>query len=202
MALTLKTLYLDMQNKLIISSILFFFTFSFSTNFADINFGKLQNKKVSYLDFFLLKYESTLMRKASTLSSQIFPTRVQYSNFGIRVKYFDKKKEIHTEIHAIMDKNRYSKKKYEQKITDCNQVRNLMFYGRTGYSLFRQKRSADLSTDLMNRRFKANFFQDVRFTEKEMNFLINSMFVKVTVFHPINKNELSCSGKVNDYELK
>ena len=42
----------------------------------------------------------------------------------------------------------------------------------------------------------------VRFTEEEMNFLINNMFVKVTVFHPINKNELSCSGKINDYELK
>ena len=142
------------------------------------------------------------MRKAGILSAQIFPTRVQYSNIGVRVKYLSKKNEIHTELYAIMDKNRYSKKKYTQKITDCNQVRNLMFYGRTGYSLFRQKRSADLSTDLMDRRFKANFFQDVRFTEEEINFLINNMFIKVTVFHPINKNELSCSGKVNDYELK
>ena len=178
-----------MRDKLLFLSSLISFIFLFSVSFADINFNNLKNKKVSYLDFFLLKYESALMRKAGVLSAQMFPTRVQYSNIGVRVKYLSKKNEIHTELYAIMDKNRYSKKKYTQKITDCNQVRNLMFYGRTGYSLFRQKRSADLSTDLMNRRFKANFFQDVRFTEKEMNFLINNMFVKVTVFHPINKNE-------------
>ena len=191
-----------MRNKLLFLSSLISFIFLFSVSFADINFNNLKNKKVSYLDFFLLKYESALMRKAGVLSAQMFPTRVQYSNIGVRVKYLSKKNEIHTELYAIMDKNRYSKKKYTQKITDCNQVRNLMFYGRTGYSLFRQKRSADLSTDLMDRRFKENFFQDVRFTEEEMNFLINNMFVKVTVFHPINKSELSCSGKVNDYELK
>ena len=180
-------------------SLLFFLI---NSSFAETNFDKLIEKKVSYLDFFLLKYENILTRKARVLSAQIFPTRVQYSNIGIRVKYFDKKKEIHTEIYAVMDKNRYSKKKYDQKISDCNQVRNLIFYGRTGYTMFRQKRSADLSTGVMEHLFKVNFFEDVRFTEKEVDFLLNKMFVKVTVFHPISKKELICLGKVNDYELE
>ena len=39
------------------------------------------------------------------------------------------------------------------------------------------------------------------FTEEEMKFLLNKMFVNVTILHPIKKRELSCSGKVNDYEL-
>ena len=101
-----------------------------------------------------------------------------------------------------MDKNRYSKKKYNQKISDCNQVRNLMFYKKTGYTLFKQKRDTNLSTDIMKDLFKENFFNDVRFTDKEIDFLLDKMLIKVTVFHPVNRTELSCSGKINDYELK
>ena len=55
-----------------------FFLFLTSTSFADINFSNLENKKVSYLDFFLLKYENALIRKAGILANQIFVTRVQY----------------------------------------------------------------------------------------------------------------------------
>ena len=190
------------KKKFLFVSSLTFFILLVNTNFADVNFNKLQNKKVSYLDFFLLKYESTLMRKSDVLSAQFFPTRVQYSNVGVRVKYFDKKKEIHTELYAVMDKYRYSKKKYIQKISDCNQVRNLMLYKRAGYTLFRQKRDPNLSTDTMEHLFKENFFQDVRFASEEIDFLLSKMFIKVTVFHPINKTEISCSGKINDYELK
>jgi len=191
-----------MKKKFLLSSILVFFIFLLNASFADMNFNKIQNKKVSYLDFFLLKYESNLMRRAGILSSQIFPTRVQYSNIGVRVRYFDKKKEIHTELYAIMDKNRYSKKKYNQKVSDCNQVRNLMLYKRTGYTFFRQKRNPDLSTGVMEHLFKENFFEDINFNREEIDFLVNKMFIKVTVFHPINKTELTCSGKINDYELQ
>ena len=70
-----------------------FFLFLTSASFADINFSNLENKKVSYLDFFLLKYENALIRKAGILANQIFVTRVQYSNVGVRIKYFKKKKK-------------------------------------------------------------------------------------------------------------
>ena len=40
------------------------------------------------------------------------------------------------------------------------------------------------------------------FNEEEINFLLDKMFVNVTILHPIKKRELSCYGKVNDYELK
>ena len=55
-------------------SLLFFLI---NSSFAETNFDKLIEKKVSYLDFFLLKYENILTRKARVLSAQIFPTRVQ-----------------------------------------------------------------------------------------------------------------------------
>lgn len=185
----------------VFASSLFLLFFLINTSFADTNFQSLKDKKVSYLDFFLLKYESTLMRKSSILAAQMVPTRVQYSNIGVGVKYDNKKKQINTEFHAIMDKYRYSKRKYDPKKRDCNQVRNLIFYKKHGYKFFSQKRDPNLSVDIMENLFKENFFENFDFSEQEIDFLLSKMFVKVIIFHPINKTELSCSGKINDYEL-
>ena len=49
--------------------------------------------------------------------------------------------------------------------------------------------------------FKDAFFNNLSFDEREIEFLTNKMFVNVSVIHPINKTELNCSGKANDYEL-
>ena len=89
---------------------------------------QLENKKVSFFDFFLLKFENTLSKRAQILRRQILATRVQYSNIGIQVEFDSKNEKILIDIYAIMDKARYSKKKYKQKLSDCNQVRNLIFY--------------------------------------------------------------------------
>ena len=100
-----------------------------------------------------------------------------------------------------MDKNRYSKKKYKPKLSDCNQVRNLIFYRKTGYTFFRQKRNPALSEGIMLDIFRDVFFNNLSFDEEEIQFLLKKMFVKVTILHPIYKTEFTCSGKANDYEL-
>ena len=177
---------------------IFFFS---STSYSETNFKKLEKKTVSYLDFFLLKYENKLSKRAYTLGSQMLATRVQYSNIGIEVNFDRKKNKIFTEIYAVMDKNRYSKKKYNQKISDCNQVRNLIFYKKYGYKFFTQKRDPTLSEDIMENIFKEVFFENINFNENEIKFLLDKMFIKIIIFHPIQKKELTCSGKVNDYKL-
>jgi len=186
-------------NIFLYSILIFFFT---NPSFALVTFKKLEQKKVSYLEFFLLKFENTLTKRAHVLGRQAVPTRIQYSNIGIDLDLNDKKEKISISIYAIMDKHRYSKKKYKQKLTDCNQVRNLIFYRKHGYKFFTQKRDPSLSTELMTDIFKEVFFDNINFSDNEINFLIDKMFVNVTIFHPINKKELSCNGKVNDYELK
>ena len=168
---------------------------------AELNFKSFETKKVSYMDFFLLKFESLLIRRSQILGKQWLATRVQYSNIGIQVDFDNKKEKISINIYAIMDRNRYSKKKYEQKLRDCNQVRNLIFYQRHGYKFFTQKRDPTFSQGEMEDIFKEVFFKNLRFNEGEKKFLLNKMFVNVTILHPIKKRELSCSGKVNDYEL-
>ena len=49
--------------------------------------------------------------------------------------------------------------------------------------------------------FKENFFNNLSFSDKEIEFLLNSMFVNVTILNPVSKIELSCYGKANKYEL-
>ena len=169
--------------------------------YAEINFKSFETKKVSYLDFFLLKFENTITKRSQVLRRQLFATRVQYSNIGIQVDFDNKKEKITVNIYAIMDKNRYSKKNYKQKLSDCNQVRNLIFYQKHGYKFFTQKRDPALSQGAMEDIFKDAFFNNHSFNEREIKFLLNRMFVNVTIFHPLKKKELSCSGKVNDYEL-
>ena len=169
--------------------------------YAEINFKSFETKKVSYLDFFLLKFENTITKRSRVLKRQLFATRVQYSNIGIQVDFDNKKEKITVNIYAIMDKNRYSKKNYKQKLSDCNQVRNLIFYQKHGYKFFTQKRDPALSQGVMKDIFKDAFFNNHSFNEREIKFLLNKMFVNVTIFHPLKKKELSCSGKVNDYEL-
>ena len=168
---------------------------------AELNFKSFETKKVSYMDFFLLKFESLLIRRSQALRKQLFATRVQYSNIGIQVDFDNKKEKISINIYAIMDRIRYKKKNYIQKLSDCNQVRNLIFYQKHGYKFFTQKRDSALSESVMEDIFKRVFFDNLSFNEKEKIFLVNKMFVDVTIFHPITKRELSCSGKANDYEL-
>ena len=168
---------------------------------AELNFKSFETKKVSYMDFFLLKFESLLIRRSQALRKQVIATRVQYSNIGIQVDFDNKKEKISINIYAIMDRIRYKKKNYIQKLSDCNQVRNLIFYQKHGYKFFTQKRDPAFSQDVMEDIFKRVFFDNLSFNEKEKIFLVKKMFVDVTIFHPITKRELSCSGKANDYEL-
>ena len=185
-------------NFFLIASIILTIT---NTAHSEINFEVIEKKKVSYIDFFLLKFEASLIKRSQILRRQMMATRVQYSNIGIEVHFDNKKKEILTNIYAIMDKRRYEKKKYIQKLSDCNQVRNLIFYHKHGYKFFTQKRDPSLSTGLMEDIFVDVFFNNIRFTKNEIKFLLDRMFVDITIFNPVKKIELRCSGKVNQYEL-
>ena len=74
----------------------------------------MKHKKVSYLDFFLLKFENTLIKRSQILRRQLLATRVQYSNIGIQVDFDNKKEKISLIFMLIMDKNRYKKKNYNK----------------------------------------------------------------------------------------
>jgi len=190
------------SNKKINFKYLLILIFIFSNIcYADTTFKDIEKKKVSYLDFFLLNFENKLKSRTLVLRNEMFASRVQYSNIGLRVDYNSKDKKIFIDIYAIMDKVRYSKKKYTQKISDCNQVRNLIFFNKYGYKFFTQKRDPAFTVNIMNEKFKEIFFRNLNLDEEEIEFLINNMLVEVIIFHPITKKELTCSGKAIAYEL-
>ena len=169
---------------------------------SSVNFNSFANKQTSYLDFLLLKLENKLVNRAGILGSQMYPSRVQYSRIGIEINYDKKIGKIFIEMQAIMDKNRYSKKKYKQKLSDCNIVRNLIFYQKNGYKFFTQKRDLYLSEELMEKIFKESYLSNLTLNDNEIKFLMENMLVKVNVIHPVDKTKLVCSGNVNDFELK
>ena len=148
------------KNKIIkkLFFIFFFIFFSSSLSFAELTFKNLENKKVSYLDFFLLKFENTLIKRSQILRRQLFASRVQYSNISVQVDYNKKNEEILITFYAIMDQQRYSKKNYKQKTRDCNQIRNLVFYQKHGYKFFTQKRDPSLSVGIMEDIFREVFY--------------------------------------------
>ena len=171
-------------------------------SYADESFKDLKHKKVSYLDFFLLKLDNQLIKRSQYLRAQLITTRVQYSYVSTQIEHDSKENKIFVNIYTVMDKRRYTKKKYQQKLSDCNQVRNLIFYRKHGYTFFRQKRNPRLSKHIMEETFKEVFFYNLSFSEKEIEFLMDNMFVNVTIINPVNKTELFCAGKINDYELE
>ena len=186
----------------------FFFTTLFFiiliNNFShgSVNFNSFANKQTSYLDFLLLKLENKLVNRVGILSSQMLPSRVQYSHVGIEITYDKKHEKIFIEVQAIMDKRRYTKKKYKQKLSDCNIVRNLIFYQKIGYKFFTQKKDLYLSEELMEKIFRESFLSNLTLNDNEIKFLLKNMLVKVNVIHPVNKTNLVCSGNVNDFELQ
>lgn len=181
---------------------LFFIILINNFSHSSVNFNSFANKQTSYLDFLLLKLENKLINRVGILRSQMFPSRVQYSHVGIEINYDKKNEKIFIEIQAIMDKRRYTKKKYKQKLSDCNIVRNLIFYQKIGYKFFTQKRDLYLSEALMEKIFKESFLSNLTLNDNEIEFLLKNMLVKVNVIHPVNKTNLVCSGNVNDFELQ
>ena len=171
-------------------------------SYGSASFNSLSNKQTSYLDFLLLKLENKLINRVGMLGTQMFPSRVQYSHVGIEINYGKKIEKIFIEVQAIMDKSRYSKKKYKQKLSDCNVVRNLIFYQKTGYKFFTQKRDLYLSEELMKKIFKKDFLSNLTLNDNEIKFLMENMMVRVNIIHPVNKTKLVCSGNINDFELK
>ena len=55
-----------------------------------------------------------------------------------------------------MDQRRYKRKRYKPKLSDCNIVRNLIFFNQHGYGFF-QKRNKYLDPEIMKENFINNF---------------------------------------------
>ena len=180
--------------KLIFTIILLLLT---QASLADSIFDNLKNKKkTSYLDFILLKIEQRLIQRHSLLGAQPIAMRVQYQSVGSQVDFSEKDSKIIIGIIGLMDKRRYSEKKYTPKLSDCNILRNLLLYGKYGYNLIFQKRNTFLTNSHMEEIFISRFLNNLSLSDKEKNHILNNTLVKVQVIDTVRGNDIFCNGKI------
>ena len=182
------------MKKIILITILLFF--SQTTLTASIFDDLKETKKTSYLDFILLKIEQRLIQRHGLLGAQSMALRIQYESIGSQVDYSEKESKIIISIIGIMDKKRYSQKKYKPKISDCNILRNILLYGKYGYNVIFQKRNTFLTNDDMKEIFLTRFLNNLSLSEKEKNYIVDNTLAKVQVIDPVRGNDIFCGGKI------
>ena len=182
------------MKKIILTII--FLLFTQTTLPASIFDDLKENKKTSYLDFVLLKIEQRLIQRHGLLGAQFMAIRVQYQSVGSQVDFSEKDSKITISIIGVMDKRRYSQKKYIPKISDCNVLRNILLYGKYGYSMIFQKRNKYLSNAEMEEIFISRFLNNLTLSENEQNYIVNNTFAKVQIIDPVRGNDVFCTGKI------
>ena len=176
--------------------IIIFLLFTQTTLAASIFDDLKDNKKTSYLDFILLKIENRLIQRHGLLRAQPVAIRVQYQSIGSQVDFSEEQSKIIISIIGVMDKQRYSQKKYRPKISDCNILRNMLLYGRYGYNIFFQKRNKYLTNTDMEEIFLTRFLKNISLSDKEKTYILDNTIVKSQVIDPVRGNDIFCTGKV------
>ena len=155
-----------------------------------------KTKKTSYLDFILLKIENRLIQRHGLLGAQFMALRIQYQSVGSQVYFSEKESKITISIIGVMDKKRYSQKKYIPKISDCNILRNILLYGKYGYNIIFQKRNIYLTNADMEEIFLSRFLHNLSLSEKEKNYIVDNTFARAQVIDQVHGNDIFCTGKV------
>ena len=185
--------------KAVLILTIFFFT---QTNILASTFDNLkENKNVSYLEFIILKIENKLNMRRGILGPQFMAFRVQYQNVGSEVDFSNEDSKIIISIVGVMDKRRYTQKKYTPRVSDCNVLRNLLLYGKYGYSLLFQKRNKYLTNEDMEEIFISNFLSNLSLSDKEKKYIVNNTVAKVEIIDPVRGKDVFCKGNVAE-ELK
>ena len=182
------------MKKIILTIIFLLFT---QTTLIASTFDDLKkNKKTSYLDFILLKIENRLIQRHGLLGAQFMALRIQYQSVGSQVDFSEKESKITISIIGVMDKKRYSQKKYTPKISDCNILRNILLYGKYGYNIIFQKRNIYLTNADMEEIFLSRFLHNLSLSEKEKKYIVNNTLARVQVIDPVRGNDIFCVGKI------
>ena len=184
------------MKKIILTFILILFT---HISLADSTFDDLkENKKTPYLDFILLKIEQRLIQRHGLLGAQFMVMRVQYQSVGSQVDFFEEDSKIIISIIGVMDKRRYSKKKYTPRISDCNILRNILLYDKHGYNIIFRKRNKHLTIEDMEEMFVSRFLNNLTLTAKEKNYILNNTLARIQIIDPVRGNDIFCAGKITE----
>jgi len=186
--------------KLNLFLVFFIFLFTNITFASDLK-KTFENKNVSYLEFILSHLDNKLIIKEQVLMHRSgIQLHILYSAVGHKIE-INKKNQIQIYIKGTMDQERYLKKKYRPKISDCNIVRNKIFFNKYGYGFFQKKNTA-LNPKIMKETFIKNFLSLLKLDENEKNELLKSIYLQVQIISPVKNDNITCSGNLFDEELR
>ena len=162
----------------------------------------LKSIKIEPIDILILKYDLFLEKiKPRVLQNTKKNFMIFYQQIDQQI-LVNNKNQINIIISAHMNKLRYTKKKkYIPKLVDCNVVRNRLIANKNGYSLFTNKKNYSVSEEILFNTIKKNVYNLVNISEKNIKQSIDQTNIKINIFHPIPKFNISCSGKITQLEL-
>ena len=167
------------------------------TNANSVN---LDNKFIPLKDFIILKFDLFLQSNLNNLLNAGGITAVSYQSIIYNLN-IDKKNNISISINAVMNKKRYSSKKYYPKLRDCIQIRNKIFANKYGYSPFKQKFNNLVNEDILINKINENILNISLLNDDLKSKILDKTKIKIDIIHPKTEKNISCSGKLIDTEL-
>ena len=160
----------------------------------------LDNKFLPLKDFIILKFDLFIQKNIRNLVQGGGVAAVSYQSVNYNVNMV-KNNDIFISIDAIMNKKRYTSKKYYPKIKDCNQIRNKIFVNKYGYSTFKQKFNNLVNEDILINKINDNILNISLLNDDSKNKILNKTRIKINIIHPTIERNISCSGKLVDTKL-
>ena len=172
-----------------------------SFNILNSSETNLSKNYLTIKDFLILKFELFLGNNINNLFIGGGLTNIAYQNINYTVK-IDKKDNIEIILDAVMNKQRYKAKKYSPKISDCNQIRNKIFLNKYGYSFLTRKYNNLVNEDSLTENLNNTILNISSIEDNLKDQIIEKTRIKINIIHPKIVNNLSCSGRLIDNELK
>ena len=178
-----------------------FFVFFFKMDYSKSQEINLDNKYIPLKDFIILKYD--LFLKDNLLS--VFQGQGMFGIVYQEIKYdvkINQENIIELSIRGVMDKKRYTTKRYYPKLSDCNVIRNKVFVKKYGYSFFKQSLNYSVNEENLSNVINDKILNISSLDENLKKLIIENTVIKIEIIHPKNEKNISCSGKLISAELK
>ena len=128
-------------------------------------------------------------------------THIAYQKIKYDITINDKD-EITILIDAIMNKKRYSTKRYYPKLKDCIQVRNKVIINKFGYSFLKQSFNNLVNTETLSSKISENILNVSSLNQDQKRKIINEANININILHPKSEKSISCDGKIAETLLR
>tara|TARA_B100000674_G_scaffold601_1_gene484 strand:- start:96 stop:668 length:573 start_codon:yes stop_codon:yes gene_type:complete len=162
---------------------------------------KFDNKFVPLKDFLILKFDLYFKENSQNLFKGGGITHIAYEKLDYEISV-NEKEHFFVSINAIMDKKRYSSKRYYPKLRDCVQVRNKLIEDKFGYSFIKQRFNNLVNNETLFNSINQSILNISSLDKELKKEIIENIEVEINILHPQLHKSVSCNGKLIDSLLK